>query len=255
MLAEPPRTQADLHFQLLGFPVRIHPWFWLATIFLGHPYWSPPEAALLWVAAVLLCILLHELGHALVMRSYGFQPWIVLHGFGGLTGYGPGSVSVRRPGPWGHILISAAGPAAGFLLAGIVVLWFIAAHHQDWIRWYGPAPFLHVVPAILPRMLDFQWPHLLDFTNMVLQVAVYWGLLNLLPIFPLDGGQIAQQLFTMASPRDGVRQSLILSVLAAGTLAAVALLRWNDWYLTVFFGYLAYSSYTMVQYHGGGGRW
>jgi stage IV sporulation protein FB len=253
ILAEPPRTQADLNFQLLGFPVRIHPFFWLATILLGQAYWSPPEAALLWVAAVLFCILLHELGHALAMRFYGFRPWIVLHGFGGLTGYGPGDFSARRPGPWGEILISAAGPAAGFLLAAIVVAGFIAAGHRNWVDWYGPAPFLHVVPAIQPDVLHRQWPHLLDFTNMVLQVTVLWGLLNLLPIFPLDGGQIAQQLFLMASPRDGVRQSLMLSVLVAGSLAGLALIRWNDYYLAIFFGYLAYTSYTKLQFYSSRG--
>ena len=88
MLAEPPPSQYDLHFSLFGFPVRVHPMFWLVTLMLG--YQSGDAAAVLtWIVAVFLSILVHELGHALVMRAYGLRPWIVLHGMGGLTGYEP----------------------------------------------------------------------------------------------------------------------------------------------------------------------
>jgi Zn-dependent protease len=76
-------------------------------------------------------------------------------------------------------------------------------------------------------------------------------LLNLLPIIPLDGGQIAQQIFLLAAPRDAMRQSLILSVLVAGTLAGLAAIRWDNIYMALFFGYLAYSSYTMLRFYGG----
>jgi Zn-dependent protease len=245
MLSEPPRTQGDLNFSLLGFSVRIHPLFWLVTVLLG-PLQSDPMLMLLWVPAVLLCILLHELGHAVAMRFYGFRPWIVLHGFGGLTGYGPSDLSARRPGPGGHILISAAGPATGFLLAAVLVGGILAANRSAVVFWYGPAR-LHVIPGIV---WDGDWLKTMHFVYFVLQVTVLWGLFNLLPIFPLDGGQIAQQVLLLASPRDGVRQSLMLSVLAAGSLAGIAAIQWKDFYLAIFFGYLAYSSYTMLQYGG-----
>ena len=35
----------------------------------------------------------------------------------------------------------------------------------------------------------------------LLQVNILWGLMNLLPIYPLDGGQIARELFTLSNPR------------------------------------------------------
>jgi Zn-dependent protease len=248
MFAEPPRTQADLCFPLLGFPVRIQPFFWLVTILLGRAFWSPPEMALLWVAGVLLCILLHELGHAVVLRAYGFRPWIVLHGFGGLTIHDPGDTWARQPGPWGQILISAAGPAAGFLLAAVIVAGGLAIGGGFRVAWWGPASFLQVIPFV---MWPGEWFKAMVFVNILLEVSVLWGLLNLLPIFPLDGGQIAQQIFLLVAPRDAMRQSLILSVLVAGTLAGLAAIRWNDLYLAVFFGYLAYSSYTMLRFYGG----
>ena len=49
----------------------------------------------------------------------------------------------------------------------------------------------------------------------MLYVNIFWGLVNLLPVYPLDGGQIARELLELASPADGVRQSLWLSVIAA----------------------------------------
>ena len=68
MLGEPPRTQWDLHFPLFGFPVRVHPFFWAVALLMG--FRSSPRLIdlLLWVAAVFLAILVHELGHAIVMR-------------------------------------------------------------------------------------------------------------------------------------------------------------------------------------------
>ncbi|MGA2065284.1 MAG: hypothetical protein ABSG86_09950 [Thermoguttaceae bacterium] len=246
MFSEPPRTQADLCFPLLGFPVRIHPLFWLVTVLLGQGYWKPPEMAVLWVAGVLLCILVHELGHAVVLRWSGFRPWIVLHGFGGLTIHAPGEAGAREPGPWGQILISAAGPAAGFLLAAAIVAGALAidhGNHRVLVLWV-----LRVVPQVI--WLG-PWLKTMVFVNILLEVSVLWGLLNLLPIIPLDGGQIAQQIFLLAAPRDAMRQSLILSVLVAGTLAGLAAIRWDNIYMALFFGYLAYSSYTMLRFYGG----
>ena len=76
----------------------------------------------MWVVAMLLCILLHELGHAVVMQAYGYRPSIVLYSFGGLAIPHPGRYGVRRPGPWGEMLIAFAGPASGFILAAVLAL-------------------------------------------------------------------------------------------------------------------------------------
>ena len=52
-----------------------------------------------------------------------------------------------------------------------------------------------------------------------------WGLLNLLPMYPLDGGQIAQQIFVLANPQDAIRQSLILSVIVGGMMGVIAFMQ------------------------------
>ena len=82
-----------------------------------------------------------------------------------------------------------------------------------------------------------------------------WGLLNLLPIYPLDGGQIAQQVFVLTNPQDAIRQSLILSVIVGGMMAVIALVQWQDCFVGVLFVWLTYSNFTMLQSYRSGGGW
>ena len=114
LLGEPPPTQADLHFRVFGIPVRVHPLFWIVTLFLGLAAARRPIRCetLIWVAVVFVSILVHELGHALMQRYFGGHPWITLYGFGGLA-----SCNDCDRSPRSQILISLAGPVAGFLLA------------------------------------------------------------------------------------------------------------------------------------------
>ena len=252
MLAEPPPTQADLCFQLLGFPVRNPSVVLVGGAVLGTTLLVAAGDGPVLGRGRAVRILLHELGHAVVMRRFGFQPHIVLHGFGGLTSFGPRSGFGPRLGPWGQILISAAGPATGFLLAAILVTGLRAAGPGVVIEWFGPGESFRVVPQVVQAV---GWAKAMDFINIVLQVSVLWGLLNLLPILPLDGGQIAEQIFLLWAPRDAVRQSLVLSLVVAGFLAVVAAMQWHNWYLALFFGYLAYSNYRTLGFYGGHGRW
>ena len=87
LLGEPAPTQADLHFRLFGFPVRVHPFFWVVSLLLGMGGRDRPirSNVLIWVAVVFVSILVHELGHAFMQRYYGGHPWITLYGFGGLA--------------------------------------------------------------------------------------------------------------------------------------------------------------------------
>jgi len=73
LLGEPERTQADLNFALFGFPVRIHPLFWLVAVILGFRAISTPADLLIWVLAVFLSILVHELGHMAAARLVGVR--------------------------------------------------------------------------------------------------------------------------------------------------------------------------------------
>jgi len=249
LLGEPPRTQGDLHFRAFGIPVRIHPFFWIIAILLGLR--SPELLELLaWVIALFVAILVHELGHAFLMRRFGLSPWITLYGFGGLTTYNPSeSYRARNILEWQNVAISAAGPAAGFLLAATVVGIFVALRQPVQIL-FGPpyGIFIHVGQIGSPAFTMF--------INYLLFISIFWGIINLMPVYPLDGGQIARELLVRANPQTGIQKSLMLSTLTATALAVVGLIVWKSFLVCIFFGYMAYGSYTTLQaYNTRGPRW
>lgn len=259
-LSEPPRSQGDLHFSLFGIPVRVHPWFWLVGLFLVFGQLADREtapdlkAALLilvpWLAALFLSILIHELGHAFMMRRYGFSPWVTLYGFGGLTSYKPSQqYSSRGMGTLGQVLISAAGPVAGFLLAGVIVVAVLLA---------GRSISVSLIAYFLPDVGVSELIGSLAFTrfvNYVLFISIFWGFVNLLPVYPLDGGNIAREVLLRVNPREGIRQSLVLSIVTGVLLAVLGLVLLRSILMGAFFGYLAYMSYTTLQAYNSRGPW
>jgi stage IV sporulation protein FB len=180
-----------LRFTLFGFPVLIHGMFWLNTALMGGAlYATTPaqfSALLAWMVAVLLSILIHELGHALVMRNFGDRRVVIqLIAFGGIA---QGSQwRTRRE----DFIVSAAGPVLQ-ILAGLAAGWTITL-------WQPPYLWLH-------RMLD-------GFTI----VSIFWALLNLLPILPLDGGHLCRA-YAGAGKQ---RQVLVISLVCAAVLALLS---------------------------------
>jgi Zn-dependent protease len=87
----------------------------------------------------------------------------------------------------------------------------------------------------------------------LLQINIFWGLVNLLPVYPLDGGQIARELMIQANPQEGVKQSLWLSVFTGAGLAILGAFYLNRMFMALLFGYMAYTSYAMLQMYSGGG--
>jgi len=250
IFGEPERTEGDLSFVLFGIPVRVHPFFWLVGLLLGLH--SPTAGAMIaWIAALFLSVLVHEIGHAAVMRSYGFYPSIVLYGMGGLTMYGPGQpFGARRPGFGGQVLISAAGPLAGFALAALVSAGMhLAGHEVVVVRVARLVPMVLVAGPIES--------YFVRFVNDLLFISVFWGIINLLPVYPLDGGQIAREVALRLNPQDGIRLSLILSFMVAGLVAVAALVQLgrDGIFAAILFGYLAVNSYVMLAAYSGRSPW
>ena len=244
VFAEPPRTQGDLNFAIFGIPVRVHPMFWLITVLLGlGASQDDPRSMLLWVVAVFISILVHELGHALAIRAQGWQPWITLYGMGGLASYQP---THRRPGT--QIPISLAGPAAGFLLAALIMAVLRLASVPVMFELGGP---MGVILGFDGEALGR--PQLATFIGYLLYINVAWGLLNLLPIDPLDGGHVFRALMTMVRPRDALRFSLTVSMFTAGVMAMYVLTQTRSIYLPLLFAYFAYNNYAALQSFSGGG--
>jgi Zn-dependent protease len=253
ILGEPPPTQGDLHFRLFGFPVRVHPFFWLVTLLLGLQL-EQPVKILIWIIVVFVSILVHELGHAFLQRYYGGRPWITLYSFGGLA-----SCNDCNRAPWPQIIISLAGPVAGFILAGLVIavvaltghaIGFALSAHRDldalMIRNDIASIILQPLVVIDAYFEPYRSAPVNQTVADMLQVNILWGVLNLLPIYPLDGGRITRELFTLWDARSGIIQSLQLSAGAAVLVAAYAVLK-SQIFMALMFGFLAFGSFQMLQ--------
>lgn len=233
MFGNVPPTPYDLRFSLLGMPVRVHPAFWLVAAmlgFMGARGWATAlqtnelVIVLLWVGCVFVSILVHELGHALAARSFGWYPEIVLYHFGGLALYQPLSGHTRRR----SIFIAFSGPAAGFLLFG--VMWLTEL-------------FLRQNNAMTSLLLLYVLVQM-KFINL------WWGILNLLPVLPLDGGHICEDVCNLVDRRRGQRWALMIAVVVAGGVAALFLMQ-RDYYIGILFGVLCYQNYQSLQGYRG----
>lgn len=259
ILGEPPRTNYDLHFVVAGVPVRVHPMFWLVSLVLGiSDQNTAPVNVIIWMVAMFVSIMVHEMGHALAIRHYGWTPRIVLHSLGGLAIYDTSEsysyhYNANEENPRVKIRIAAAGPAAGFVLAGAIIglLWLTG--HPVRFEFGGSLGFSWVVEN-LPN------PKAAAFVYSLIFINIFWGLMNLLPVYPLDGGQISREVFVSLNPYDGVLKSLWLSAIAGGAVAVFALVWFTSrdqfkdgLFIGLMFGFLAYASYATLQAFRGGG--
>jgi stage IV sporulation protein FB len=241
----PPPTRYDLRFNLAGFPVRVHPLFWLIAILLGYSSGNILQI-LVWVVVVFVSILVHELGHALAFRRYGLSSQIILHFGGGLTVpestlWGSRWANVAL-GPNQNIFISLAGPGAGFLFAGLAIAGvLLTGGNIITTRLLGFIP----VPGL--AMLPFGGDMLSIFVTELLWVNIFWGVINLLPVYPLDGGSVTRNILLQVDPVNGVRKSLWVSVIAGALIALIAFFFLRSLYMAVLFGFLAFQSYQSLQ--------
>jgi Zn-dependent protease len=246
---DPGRTQFDVHFNVLGIPARIHPGFWIMAFILafnsaGRP--PQPLQALINMAIILVSILVHELGHAILQRRFGLNSRIVLYHLGGLAiadqGFSGFERRRARRDTRDSILISLAGPGAGFLLAALVILIVFLCR--------GSVSFAGFPDLWRLRMPSGTSPNIYAMIDFALFVNIFWGLMNLVPVLPLDGGQVAREIITHRDPYDGLAKALQLSI-AVGIVAAVVMwLVAGQQYAGMMFALLAVSNYLTLQQLG-----
>lgn len=198
-------TPFDVRLVAFGIPIRVHPTFWLGSILFGSNL-PTNQLIFVWVCCAFVSILIHELGHAITAESFGWPTEIVMYFGGGLA------ISQRTRGntPWRSIAVSIMGPVAGFMLLGLVVvvermmglshrqvLWSLAfEQNPDEPRFY------------FYSVLRFLW-----FMNL------YWGLLNLIPVLPLDGGHILEAFCVAIGLRNPTDVALKIGAVASGAAA------------------------------------
>lgn len=145
-------------FSVAGIPIHFTAWYAIILLF-----WMQGglQSGLIWGGVITVSILVHELGHGFVARHYRLAPWIEIHGWGGLTHH------ERAPSAGADAKILIAGPGAGLILGAI-----------SWGLMQGMGAQLLSSPVLAMVMRS------LVYVNLV------WSLINLVPLWPLDGGQL-----------------------------------------------------------------
>jgi stage IV sporulation protein FB len=235
-------TPWDVRFRIFGFPVRVHPLCWLGLIVLGQSTLERGfQYLLIWVACGFGSILWHELGHAFMMRRFGSPASIVIHLFGGYARpeYTPTKALQR-------FVIAAAGPAAGLLVALAI--------------------------GLLRYVVDFETlnPYLAFTLGILFFINLVWSILNLLPIWSMDGGRMLRESLVLRGHRFADMRTHQVSIALAALLVAVGLLfasssrsvkleliqavpHWILYFIPsplmcIFLGMMAFQNYQMLQY-------
>jgi Zn-dependent protease len=208
-------------FRIAGIQVYLH-WTWLVVAYFEIVNRVNKYHSMTWnvieYLALFGIVLLHEFGHALACRQVGGQAnRIMLWPLGGVA-------FVQPPPRPGAVLWSiAAGPLVNVILLPVTVMAFMFAIGAGWRSEYP------------------------DFVHFLLSIAVInLGLLifNLLPIYPLDGGQILQALlwFVIGQARS-LMVSGIIGLAGAAGLIVLALVRLQDNWLAFVAIFVAWQAW------------
>ncbi len=233
--------KGSLYFELFGVPVLIKPGSWIVLALLGGGLGISSGAdvsgVLIFMVAGMLCLLVHEFGHALSGRALGGgEPSIEIAGLGGAT-YTPYPPRTRM----GYFFMVLAGPLAslglgilgGFIfgllylgnpIAGIVIslLEPLGISIGDWA-------YVPLVDAIASGQLSI---FALNCFYTLFMICTYWSIFNLLPIFPLDGGKLLGTLI------DNYRIAAMVGLVLCGVLCVLCTIC-GMWFNMMLCGYLA----------------
>jgi Zn-dependent protease/CBS domain-containing protein len=158
---------------IANIPVRIHTTFFLLLAWLVLMTDSPsPMVEGLFVVSVFLCVLLHELGHAIMGKWWGIQTkHITLYPFGGIAAI------TSQPSPKGELFIAISGPLVNIAIAAIIYPWISVPSVES----------LNTTP--------------ISFVTRLFLTNIGLALFNLLPALPMDGGRVLRALLSLLNVR------------------------------------------------------
>lgn len=229
-----------LRFTIFGIPVVVEPWFWLVMAFIGGGLNALSSNApdmyvdvLLFMLAAFFSVLVHELGHAMTGHKLaGGRVWIRLWAFGGLA-YQQGGRFDRKK----RCAMILAGPGAGIALGIVAVLsLFILFNPQEaltrllFYAAYTPWPHAELVNLFPDNRPAY------SFINSLIWINLWWSILNLLPVYPLDGGQLMDQ---FVKSRKAMHKASIITCV----IVMVLMLSLKMTMGLIFFAYFAYQNY------------
>ncbi len=169
-------------------PIHIHPFFWILAALIGWLNSGSILGIVIWIGIVFVSVLVHEFGHALTALAFGKNPEISLVALGGLTSYEPQKLKF-----WQQFIIVLNGPLAGYALAlfATILLLFITQ------------------------------PTLYQIVKIFQIVNIFWSTVNLIPILPLDGGQLLRIVLEGFFGLKGFKIALFIGMIIAALLACL----------------------------------
>jgi stage IV sporulation protein FB len=195
-------------------PIRIYPVFFLIAGLIGFLYSGSVAGTLVWIAVILVSVLVHEFGHALTAQYFGQTVRIDLVGFGGLTHH-----TGKILKPWQNFIVVLDGPLAGFFLC-FIAFFLLRLVPENGLLVYG--------------------------LTIAVYVNLFWTVVNLLPIQPLDGGKLLSIIFEKIFGYKGVRYSYMFSGLLSVAFSMIffalgAIIAGAIFFLFAFESYRAWS--------------
>jgi Zn-dependent protease len=219
-----PTRQGSIHlFRLFGIDVYLH-WAW----FLAIAYFTyQPESHIPLTWKVLQClslfliVLMHEFGHSLACKQVGGQAnQIVLWPLGGVAYVSP----PQRPGAM--LWSIAAGPLVNVLLFPLLGILVLIAQYLGW---------------------EESFPNLYDYVMALWIIDIILLVFNLLPIYPLDGGQILRSLLWFIFGRArSLKITTIIGFIGLAAMIPFVVMAHNSWYY-VLAAFVALNCWTGFQ--------
>lgn len=169
---------------MTSIPIRIHPYFWILAGLIGWLSTLSLLETIIWMVVITVSVLVHEYGHALTALCFGQRAAITLTGYGGVTTRKGG----KKLDAWQEFLVVLNGPVAGFLL------YFLSRY-----------------------VLDIYGQQMGSVMQYSMSVAVYinlfWTVINLFPVLPLDGGQLLKIILERVFGFKGLQYAGLLSLI------------------------------------------
>lgn len=168
----PSKVPGSFHlFKVAGVDLYLH-WSWFVVALFEIEARRGGYSSITWnvleYLALFAIVLLHEFGHAMACRQVGgTADRIMLWPFGGVAYVNP----PQRPGA--TLWSIAAGPLVNVALFPLLLGAFLFASRHGWA---------HSVPDLFV------------FVQAILAIDLGLLIFNMLPVFPLDGGQIMRSL-------------------------------------------------------------
>ena len=166
---------------------------------------------------VLMSLLVHEFGHALTAKFFGAKPIVTLEAFGGYASYQSEMVTPKQ-----RFIITLNGPLF--------------------------QSFLILTSYLLLREHVFQNEFIQFFLLITLRINIIWVLLNLLPVHPLDGGQMVSHLLERKFGAKGHRISILLGIICVVITAPILYIQGFHFFsiLLAFLGVQNYQRLSLV---------